>query len=255
MAGPYSGSDQAADQRHPGCHAGANTWRAVQERDSRQSGHRARRDRDPYVVRSVAPEAVVPSGRRLCRCERPEPCCSAGSTGSTALPARSIPSARTTATTVSFSTRRAQRRRPMSSTNHGGRRTARKRLSARLDDCQRAHARGLLYGAARGHRQRRQRRAPAPSDRDQGRTATVDLFIGERRGTLNGSQRAEVLSFAAEWRREATGGILIDVPAGSSNAAAAANAAREVRAILLAAGVPSIDAAARNPSTRARPSS
>src|SRR5712691_9540643 len=68
---------------------------------------------------------------------------------------------------------------------------------------------------------------------------TVDLFIGERRGTLNGSQRAEVLSFAAEWRREATGGILIDVPAGTSNAAAAASAAREVRAILSAAGVPS----------------
>jgi pilus assembly protein CpaD len=68
---------------------------------------------------------------------------------------------------------------------------------------------------------------------------TVDLFIGERRGTLNGSQRAEVLSFAAEWRREATGGILIDVPAGTSNAPAAASAAREVRAILSAAGVPS----------------
>jgi pilus assembly protein CpaD len=68
---------------------------------------------------------------------------------------------------------------------------------------------------------------------------TVDLFIGEKRGTLNGSQRAEVLSFAAEWRREATGGILIDVPAGTSNAASAASAAREVRAILSAAGVPS----------------
>jgi pilus assembly protein CpaD len=68
---------------------------------------------------------------------------------------------------------------------------------------------------------------------------TVDLFIGERRSTLNGSQRAEVLSFAAEWRREATGGILIDVPAGTSNAGAAASAAREVRAILSAAGVPS----------------
>jgi len=68
---------------------------------------------------------------------------------------------------------------------------------------------------------------------------TVDLFIGERRGTLNGSQRAEVLSFAAEWRREATGGILIDVPAGTSNAGAAASAAREVRAILSSAGVPS----------------
>jgi len=68
---------------------------------------------------------------------------------------------------------------------------------------------------------------------------TVELFIGERRSTLNGSQRAEVLSFAAEWRREATGGILIDVPAGTSNAASAASAAREVRAILSAAGVPS----------------
>jgi len=67
---------------------------------------------------------------------------------------------------------------------------------------------------------------------------TVDLFIGDKRGTLNGSQRAEVLSFASEWRREATGGIMIDVPAGTSNAAAAANAAREVRAILTAAGVP-----------------
>src|SRR5215510_1737726 len=67
---------------------------------------------------------------------------------------------------------------------------------------------------------------------------TVDLFIGDKRGTLTGSQRAEVLSFANEWRREATGGILIDVPAGTGNAAAAANAAREVRAILAAAGVP-----------------
>jgi pilus assembly protein CpaD len=67
---------------------------------------------------------------------------------------------------------------------------------------------------------------------------TVDLFIGDKRGTLSGSQRAEVLSFASEWRREATGGIMIDVPAGTSNAAAAANAAREVRAILAAAGVP-----------------
>ena len=67
---------------------------------------------------------------------------------------------------------------------------------------------------------------------------TVDLFIGDKRGTLTGSQRAEVLSFASEWRREATGGIMIDVPAGTGNAAAAANAAREARAILTAAGVP-----------------
>jgi pilus assembly protein CpaD len=67
---------------------------------------------------------------------------------------------------------------------------------------------------------------------------TVDLFIGEKRGTLTGAQRAEVLAFAHEWRREATGGILIDVPTGTSNAGAAANAAHEVRSILSAAGVP-----------------
>ncbi len=67
---------------------------------------------------------------------------------------------------------------------------------------------------------------------------TVNLFIGDKRGTLTGSQRAEVLSFVHEWRREATGGILIDVPSGTGNAAAAANAAHEVRAILSAAGVP-----------------
>jgi pilus assembly protein CpaD len=67
---------------------------------------------------------------------------------------------------------------------------------------------------------------------------TVDLFIGDKRGTLTGAQRAHVLAFAREWRREATGGILLDVPTDTSNAAAAADALREVRAILAAAGVP-----------------
>jgi pilus assembly protein CpaD len=67
---------------------------------------------------------------------------------------------------------------------------------------------------------------------------TVTLFIGNRRGNLTASQRAEVLAFAQSWRREATGGILIDVPAGTSNAASATSAAHEVRSILAAAGVP-----------------
>src|SRR5262245_166290 len=67
---------------------------------------------------------------------------------------------------------------------------------------------------------------------------TVELFIGEKRGTLNGQQRAQVLAFAQEWRKEATGGILLDVPTASSNAAAAAQAAGEVRSILASAGVP-----------------
>jgi pilus assembly protein CpaD len=67
---------------------------------------------------------------------------------------------------------------------------------------------------------------------------TVELFIGDKRGTLTGPQRAEVVSFANEWRREATGGILVDVPSGASNATAAVQAAQEVRSILGAAGVP-----------------
>ena len=67
---------------------------------------------------------------------------------------------------------------------------------------------------------------------------TVELFIGNRRGTLTAAQRAEVLAFAQNWRRDATGGILVDVPSGTPNAGAAAQAVQEVRSILAAAGVP-----------------
>ena len=67
---------------------------------------------------------------------------------------------------------------------------------------------------------------------------TVELFIGTNRGGLNGEQRADVLAFANSWRREATGGIVIDLPSGTRNEIAAANALHEVRAILSAAGVP-----------------
>ncbi len=67
---------------------------------------------------------------------------------------------------------------------------------------------------------------------------TVELFIGSKRGGLSPDQRADVLAFSGTWRREATGGILIEVPAGTKNEIAAANALHEVRAILSAAGVP-----------------
>jgi pilus assembly protein CpaD len=67
---------------------------------------------------------------------------------------------------------------------------------------------------------------------------TVELFIGSNRGGLNGEQRADVLAFANRWRREATGGILIDLPSGTRNEIAAANAVHEVRALLSAGGVP-----------------
>ncbi len=67
---------------------------------------------------------------------------------------------------------------------------------------------------------------------------TVELFIGSNRGGLTPSQRADVLAFGRTWRREATGGVVIDVPAGTVNARAAADALREIRSLLHAAGIP-----------------
>jgi pilus assembly protein CpaD len=67
---------------------------------------------------------------------------------------------------------------------------------------------------------------------------TVELFIGSNRGGLTGEQRADVLAFATTWRRQATGGVVIELPAGTRNEIAAANSLHEVRSILAAAGVP-----------------
>lgn len=68
---------------------------------------------------------------------------------------------------------------------------------------------------------------------------TFEVFIGSNRGELNPSQRAEVLAFAQSWRRESTGGVIVDVPVGTSNERAAGEAMREIRSILNASGVPS----------------
>jgi pilus assembly protein CpaD len=67
---------------------------------------------------------------------------------------------------------------------------------------------------------------------------SLTVFIGDRRGGLNASQRAEVAALAPVWRSEATGGFVIEVPFGTSNAHAATSAAREIRAVLAGAGVP-----------------
>jgi pilus assembly protein CpaD len=66
----------------------------------------------------------------------------------------------------------------------------------------------------------------------------VEIFIGRNRGGLTPSQGADVLAFAQEWRREATSGILIDVPRGGPIDRAAEGSMREVRSILAASGVP-----------------
>jgi pilus assembly protein CpaD len=66
----------------------------------------------------------------------------------------------------------------------------------------------------------------------------VEIFLGRNRGGLNPSQRADVLSFAQLWKREATSGIVIDVPKGGPTDHAAADSMREVHSILAASGVP-----------------
>jgi pilus assembly protein CpaD len=70
------------------------------------------------------------------------------------------------------------------------------------------------------------------------RERTVEIFLGRNRGGLTPSQRADVLSFAQYWRREATSGIIVAVPHGGPTDHAAADSMREVYSIFAASGVP-----------------
>jgi pilus assembly protein CpaD len=67
---------------------------------------------------------------------------------------------------------------------------------------------------------------------------TLEVFVGTSRGELNATQRAEVAQFAHSWRREAAGGVVIELPVGASNERAAADSVRTIRSILAAASVP-----------------
>src|SRR6266852_4389946 len=67
---------------------------------------------------------------------------------------------------------------------------------------------------------------------------SVVIFVGHGRGGLSASQRADVMGLAQVWLREGTGAIVADVPVGTPNARAAADAFRQVRSLLAAAGVP-----------------
>jgi pilus assembly protein CpaD len=67
---------------------------------------------------------------------------------------------------------------------------------------------------------------------------TLEVFIGTNRGELNPTQRAQILAFGLRWKREATGGIVIARPVGSSNERAAADAMHEVVSILNSSGMP-----------------
>ena len=67
---------------------------------------------------------------------------------------------------------------------------------------------------------------------------TLEVFVGTNRGELNATQRAQILAFALKWRREATGGLVIARPVGSSNERAAADSMHEIMSILAASGMP-----------------
>jgi pilus assembly protein CpaD len=70
---------------------------------------------------------------------------------------------------------------------------------------------------------------------------SVELLIGTKRGELTVNQRGDVIAFAHTWRHDAAGGVMIDLPSGTSNEAAAAGALQEIRSILTNMGVPPQD--------------
>jgi pilus assembly protein CpaD len=67
---------------------------------------------------------------------------------------------------------------------------------------------------------------------------SLTLFVGAGRGGLSPTQRAEVLAFAQNWKRDATGGVTIDRPVGSANERAANDTLKEALSIIVQAGVP-----------------
>jgi pilus assembly protein CpaD len=67
---------------------------------------------------------------------------------------------------------------------------------------------------------------------------SVVIFVGQARGGLSASQRADVMGLAETWLREGTGAIVVDLPTDTPNAAAAADAFREIQSLVAAAGVP-----------------
>jgi pilus assembly protein CpaD len=67
---------------------------------------------------------------------------------------------------------------------------------------------------------------------------SIVVFVGRGRGGLTAEQRADVMGMAQSWMHDGTGAISADVPVDTPNARAAADAYREIQAMLAAAGVP-----------------
>jgi len=84
---------------------------------------------------------------------------------------------------------------------------------------------------------------------------TLVLFVGAGRGGLSPMQRAEVLAFAQNWKRDATGGVTIERPVGGINDRAANDTLKEALSIIVQAGVPNSGIGVRpyNPGWRNAP--
>jgi pilus assembly protein CpaD len=67
---------------------------------------------------------------------------------------------------------------------------------------------------------------------------SIVIFVGQARGGLSASQRADVAGLAQTWLGEGTAAIVADLPVGTPNARAAAETYRDIQALLAAAGVP-----------------
>jgi pilus assembly protein CpaD len=104
-------------------------------------------------------------------------------------------------------------------------------VAVALAGCQ---SNGEITGTSNVPTDYRQRHPIAIKEGDR----TVELLIGHARGGLSAAQRADVAAFAHAWKRESTGGVIVDVPSGTPNGRAAHDALHEVRSILAHSGVP-----------------
>ena len=66
----------------------------------------------------------------------------------------------------------------------------------------------------------------------------LDIPVGMKAGELSPQIARAIRGFAADWRRNGTGAVTIQVPSASANEVAAAEAAHHARHILLRSGVP-----------------
>jgi len=60
---------------------------------------------------------------------------------------------------------------------------------------------------------------------------SIVVFVGQGRGGLTASERADVAGLARTWLSEGTGAITVDVPIDTPNARAAAYTSREIRSM------------------------